>query len=278
MYNVSMEQLSFLTGFPRSGSTLLCNILAHHKDIASTPSSPLCHVIENNISQLTNDPFFLAQLDKNGTEMHERLARSLVSFSNTFSDYGKKITIDKNRGWLFSCETVKYLFPNFKMVITLRDPRYIYASVEKAHRKTPLIGFPDSTDKNLIDNRASQLFSDAGLIGRPFKGLQNLDFVPNMNGHLYFWRYEDFLKDPQGTTDGLFNWLGVEKQTIDWNNLQQITNESDSWYRMKFSHKIHKSVMKSESLSMLQVSPIMLETIRTKFDWFYKKYYPDIKE
>ncbi len=271
-----METLNFLTGFPRSGSTLLCNILAHHKDIAATPSSPLCHIIENNITQLTNDPFFLAQLDRNGEEVHARLGKSLVSFSNTFSDYGKKITVDKNRGWIFSIETVKYLFPNFKMIVTLRDPRYIYASIEKAHRKTPLIGFPDSTDKNVIDNRASQLFADGGLIGRPFKGLQNLDFLPDLNKHLYFWRYEDFVADPQGSTDKVFQWLGAEKQTIDWNNLQQMTHESDSWYRMKFSHKIHKSVGKIEDLSELAVSPIMLNTITTKFNWFYKKYYPEL--
>lgn len=273
-----MQQLSFLSGFPRSGSTLLCNVLAHHKDIAATPSSPLCHIIENNISQLSNDPFFLSQLDKDGEDIHERLGKSLASFANTFSEYGKKITIDKNRGWLFACETVRYLFPNFKMIVTLRDPRFIYASVEKAHKKTPLIAFPDATDKNLIDNRASQLFSDTGLIGRPFKGLQNLDFVPSINKHLYFWRYEDFLKDPQGTTNAIFEWLGVEKQEIDWNNLQQITNESDSWYRMKFSHKIQKSVLNQAKISDINVSHVMLDTIRTKFDWFYKKYYPDLKE
>jgi len=99
-----MKETIYFSGLPRSGSTLLCNLLAQHPDISSTPSSPLCSIIKNMKRTWSDDTFLLAQLDHDFDFVYEKLKKSIKSFMETWSDNGTKITIDKNRGWLQSVE------------------------------------------------------------------------------------------------------------------------------------------------------------------------------
>jgi sulfotransferase len=53
-----------VTGFPRAGSTLFCHVLAKHPDIHSEGhSSPLCKTLLSIRRTISDDSFFLAQLD-----------------------------------------------------------------------------------------------------------------------------------------------------------------------------------------------------------------------
>ena len=58
--------------------------------------------------------------------------------------------------------------------------------------------------------RATQLFASTGVIGGPLKALYNLNDIPDVRAHLYFWRFESFVKNPVGTTQELLRWMGAE--------------------------------------------------------------------
>jgi sulfotransferase len=281
-----MNQISYLAGFPRSGSTLLCNLLAMHPNIAATASSPLCNIVQNMRRQWSDDPFLLAQLDQNFEQVHNRLTRSTRSFMETFSDYGKNITVDKNRGWIFNVETLRHLDPDFKMIICLRDLRDIYASVERRHRRSLMIEFPDHMEHNHVDGRASALLEQSGIIGNIWQGIYNLGDIPDIMEHCYFWKYEDFLKNPQETMDDLFEWLGEESHEIDFDNIVQSTFESDSWYRMKYPHSIKskfgypatisdREIAEKAGIPLTEdnVSPRILGRVVHEFKDFYIRYY-----
>jgi len=270
-----MKKIIYLSGLPRSGSTLLSNILGMHKDIYATPSSPLCSIVQDMRKHWSDDPFLLAQLDSNFDLVHKRLKRSMWSFMQAWSDDNDKpIVVDKNRGWLFGLEWLRELDPNFKIIITLRDLRNVYTSIEKKHRKTLFIDFPDHMEHNMVDVRANALFNDGGLVGSILKGIQNAKDIPNIMSHIYYWRYEDFLEKPQETTGHLFNYLDVKPQDIDFNNIVQSTNESDSYYRMKYSHKIDNTIQKPEGFEDTPISPRILNEINNRFKWYYDEFYP----
>jgi len=272
-----MKNIVYLAGLPRSGSTLLANILGMHKDIYATPSSPLCSIIQDMRRHWSDDPFLLAQLDSDFETVHKRLSRSTLAFMQAWSsDTNKPIVIDKNRGWLFCLEILRELDPNFKIIVTLRDLRSIYSSIEKRHRKTLFLDFPDHMEHNIVDSRANALFSDGGLVGSVLKAMQNVKDIPNILNHIYYWRFEDFLANPQATTDHLFGYLGVEPVQIDFTKIIQSTNESDSYYRMKYPHKIQSSVGKPEDFREIPISPRILNEIGTRFMWFYQEFYPQV--
>lgn len=53
-----------VTGLPRAGSTLLCQLLAQHPDVqCEGASSPLCNTLLGMRRLVSDDTFFLSQLD-----------------------------------------------------------------------------------------------------------------------------------------------------------------------------------------------------------------------
>ena len=283
-----MEQIVYLSGFPRSGSTLISNILAMHPDVKSTPSSPLCGIVQNMRRSWSDDPFFLSQLDDKPEEVHDRLKRATVAFMNSYSSAKEKIVVDKNREWLKLIQTLKCLYPDFQMIVTIRDPRDIFASIERKHEETLMFSFPDHMEHDIVDSRAHTIFSDVGVVGRIFKSIQNIGDIPNVIDHIYFWRYEDFLKDPEKTTETLFEWLKLKKFKINFNKIKQSTKEFDSHYRMKYPHKIKTKLTAASFSSHPEIvekfkckpttdaiSPRILQEITRRFEWFYREYYPE---
>lgn len=271
-----MKHIAFLSGLPRSGSTVLANILAMHSNIESTPSSPLCSIVQNMRRSWSDEPFLLSQLDTNGDKIYQKLIRTTKATIESWHDDSEKdIVIDKNRGWLFSLEWLQQLYPNVKMIVTLRDLRDVYASIEKRHRQTLFLDFPDHMEHNLIDGRASALFDNGGLIGSVVRGLQNIDDMPmhDIEKNVYYWRYEDFLEDRKGVTENLFEWLEVKPEDIDFENIIQSTWESDSYYRMKYSHRIYKTVQTPTSYKDLPLAPRIISQIENQFSWYFEKFY-----
>lgn len=269
-----MQQIIFLSGLPRSGSTLACNLLAQHPEIAATPSSPLCHIIQHMRRQWSDDPFLLAQLDQDFGGIYDRLERSLRAFMMAWCEHDKPVVIDKNRGWLGCIETLRSIYPDFKMIVCLRDLCGVYASIERQHRRTLLLEFPDHMEHNVVDVRAASLFADGGIIGSPLKFLQNVSDIPNISSHLYFLRYEDCTKSPQQVLSSLTRWLGLSEFTFDLENICQSTTEADSYYRFKFPHRI-KSRLEPSSPREEDISPRILREVRSRFAWYFEAYYPD---
>ena len=207
-----MKKVVYLAGLPRSGSTLLANVLAMHPYLTSTPSSPLCGIIQSMRKQWSDEPFLLAQLDNDFEKIHQRLKRTTQAVIQAWSeDTVTPIVVDKNREWIFGVEWLRELDPDFKIIVTLRDLRDVYTSIEKRHRSTLFLDFPDHMEHNSVDVRANALFSDGGLVGSILKGIQNFADIPNLvtgnpaPNHVYYWRYEDFLERPQETMNHLFS-------------------------------------------------------------------------
>lgn len=271
-----MKNIVYLSGLPRSGSTLLANVLAMHPAISSTPSSPLCSIVQSMRKQWSDDPFLLSQLDDSFDTVHDRLKRAMFAFMQEWSsEHSTPIVIDKNRGWLNCLEWLRELDPNFKIIVTLRDLRDVYTSVEKRHRKSLFIDFPDHMEHNFVDARANHLFNDGGIVGTVLKGIQNVADIPNIISHIYYWRYEDFIGRPRDTMNSLFSFIGVEPIEIDFNNITQSTHESDSYYRMKYSHKINTKIEKPLDHNDALISPRILKEIENRFSWYYSQFYSD---
>ena len=68
------HKMTYVTGLPRAGSTLLCQLLDMHTDVSSSGhSSPLMHALQNMRHSLSDDTFLLAQLDVNFDTVYAQL-------------------------------------------------------------------------------------------------------------------------------------------------------------------------------------------------------------
>lgn len=266
----------FVSGLPRSGSTLLCQLLGHHPGIYSTGhTSPLPQTLSKMRSMISDNNLFLSQLDVDFELGYQRLHNAMMGFVNGwFAETEKPFVVDKSRGWIAHVDLAKLLFPNFKMLICIREPSQIYGSVEARHQKTLLLDFPDHLASLTRYGRADKLFAKEGVIGGPLGSIQSLqDIDPSMEGQFYYVIYEHLMEDPHSVLNDIFGWLGASEHNVDLNNLTVKPHESDSYYRFKYSHATRNSL----SAATRHIIPPRIEAeIKKNFQWFYQTFYPGL--
>jgi len=270
------KKIIYVTGLPRAGSTLLCQLLSHHPAIYSTGhSSPLSQALEKLRYTLSDEPFLLSQLDVDFELTYNRLLNAFRGFINGwFAESDKPIVVDKNRGWLHKIETVNLIVPDFRMLICVRDLGQIVGSIEAQHQKTLLLDFPDHLAHHSASYRADALFKDDGLIGSPLKAVEQLQDIVDeeMKAKLCYIAFEALVEQPQETMNTIFQWLGLSDISIDCQNLTVKPHESDSYYRFKYRHETYPLI---KPLAHHQISPRIVKEIHQHFAWFYEHFYPE---
>ena len=272
------KKIIYVTGLPRAGSTLLCQLLGQHPKIYSTGhSSPLSHTLEKLRHSLSDDPFLLSQLDVDFDLTYKRLLKAFQGFINGwFAETNKPYVVDKNRGWLNMIETVNLLDPDFHILICVRELGQILGSIETQHKKTLLLDFPDHIAPNSAYYRADALFKNDGVIGRPLRAIENMQDLSELKleSRLCYISYEALVTQPTQTMNTILHWLDLSQIDLDLQKLSVKPHESDSYYRFKYPHKTYSII---KPLVHHHVSPRILAEVQKNFAWFYEKFYPQEK-
>lgn len=275
---MSSPLLTCVTGLPRAGSTLLCQLLQHHPDVyCDGHSSPLLPTINSLRQQVTDSQFMMAQMDVDYDLTYQRIKNMYQGVINGwFAHTESSCLVDKNRGWLNQYDLVQELKPNSKLLVCIRNPEQIYGSIESRHQKSILLDFPDKLAGLSAYDRADKLFSNDGVVGGPLNAISALqDFHPDTQKNIYFVVFEELMAEPTRVMNEIFSWLGLSQYEIDSNNLVTQKNESDSYYKFKYLHKTHSSIKPPKP----HVIPTRIKhEIRNNFNWFYQNFYPGILE
>lgn len=263
-----------VAGLPRAGSTLLCQLLAQHPDLhCEGNSSPLCNLVTGMRRMVSDDAFFLSQLDHAFESGYGHLKSGMQGFlRGWYGDCGKLAVVDKNRAWLDTVELLLELAPEAKLVVCVRELGQIYGSIEAQHQRTILLDFIDHLADHDRMGRADQLFARDRTIGAPLNALQAaLDLPLAVQQRLYVVRFEDLMARPAECMAHLYAWLDLPPCEIDFDHLSVGVPESDSHYRMKYRHQQHASMRTPQ----LHVIPARIQQqIESSYPWFYETYYP----
>jgi sulfotransferase len=142
------------------------------------------------------------------------------------------VVFDKGRLWANHAVLMRDVLPDSVIVVTVRDPRDIVASMERQHRKTGIFrshnGIPD------LHSFASQVMSPQGSVGLFIAGIQ--DLVQRQLPRVVFVRFENLLAHPQGVIDSIYAALGEAPYTHDYSNVENVAPDVDAVYRYKFPH------------------------------------------
>ena len=263
-----------VTGLPRAGSTLLCQLLAQHPEIqCEGHSSPLCNTLLGIRRMISDDSFFLAQLDTAFDSSYGHLATAMQGFLRGWNQgCRKKIVVDKNRAWLHAIEMLLHIEPEAKLVVCIRELGQIYGSIEAQHQRTILVDFIDHLADFDRFGRADMLFAKDKAIGAPMISLHAVPDLPKqVQQRLYFVRFEDLMDNPVACMSHLYAWLGVSEFAIDPGKLAKGIQESDSHYHMKYLHDQAERVIKPRRH---EIPPRIQARIEEACAWFYEMYYP----
>ena len=271
------KQILYVTGMPRSGSTLLCQLLGIHPAVYSIGhSSPLASVLVQCRTLLSDNHFLLGQLDVDFDLTYTRMINAYRGLmAGWFAETALPVVVDKNRLWLALIETVKLLDPQFKMLVCVRDPIAVYGSIEAQHRKTVLLDFQDHMAPHSAYDRARMLFAADGVVGGPLAAIQQLQDIPDptLAEHLFYVRFEDLLQAPQASMAAIFAWAGLPAHSFDPQRLPVKPHESDSYNRFKYRHTTFSQIRPP---NVHQVSARIAEEIRNTHRWFYQSLYPEL--
>jgi len=263
-----------VTGLPRAGSTLLCQMLAQHPEIhCEGHSSPLCNTLLGIRRMVSDDQFFLSQLDHSGQASYANLASAMQGFLRGWHQgCDKKAVVDKNRAWLHAIELLLQIAPEAKLIVCIRELGQIYGSIEAQHQKTILIDFIDHLADFDRFGRADMLFAKDKAIGSPLISLSAVQDLPaEVQKRLYFLRFEDLMEKPAACMSHLYAWLGLSPYAINPDKLAIGLQESDSHYHMKYLHRQSERIVKP---GKHDIPPRIQAQIESACAWFYELYYP----
>jgi len=265
-----------VTGLPRAGSTLLCQLLAEHPAIACEGhSSPLCNALLATRRSISSDPFFLAQLDVQFDLSYAHLQSALQGFlRGWYAGTDKPLVVDKNRAWLHCVEYLLQIAPEARLLVCLRDLTQVYGSIEAQHQKTICLDFIDQLADFDRLGRADQLFAKDKIIGAPLVSIQALQDLPQaVRDRVFFVRLEDMLERPVQTMASVYRWLGLAEHRFNPERLQLRAHESDSHFHHKYLHRQYAAVQAARSHPVpARVQALIHQACR----WYYAWFYPEV--
>ncbi len=234
------KKLYFISGMPRSGSTLLCNILNQNPRFHATGTSPAPALLWTINNMWIDSPEAKAAFT-----VRDKVNAMRGALNGLHSRISKPIIFDKSRGWVSAVELIEgVLEEKPKIIVTIRDFPSILSSCEKLFRKE--LGNPDSQAKfgsnmETVEGRLRHWTSSDQLIGSSYNRIR--DCV--MRGHrksLHFVDFDDLTSSPEETIKEVYKFLEEEYFTHDFNNVEQVTEERDYEHGFLDLHTIRRQV------------------------------------
>ena len=216
--------IHFISGMPRSGSTLLSALLRQNPRIHAAMTSPVGGLVNSMLRAMSQENETAIFIED---EQRERILRGIVD--GFYADlHPSKLIFDTNRGWTSKLALLTRLFPEAKVICCVRSPAWVLDSLETLARGNPLE--PSGIYKwNTVSNvysRAEQVMSGDGMVGHPLHCLREAVFDPRRS-RLLLVRYESLTREPVQTLGAIYDFIGEapfahDPETIeqDWDAIQ----------------------------------------------------------
>ena len=246
----SFEQMFFLAGLPRTGSSLLTNILSQNPDILSEGSSALS-LIMGTLDNLWKNIIGLQHPITN-THREKDFIELLKNIPHEYYLKNKrKIVIDKNRSWSHNSniEIIKeYITNNPKIIVMIRPIEEIVKSFFSLYEKN------NSQERKTFFQNTDPFIS-------AFNAL--LDGILYHKENILPIFYSELLNQPQNTIKKIYNFLEIPEFTHNFERIATIFPEGD--YHLPGLHEVRTSISKRE------INIELTEDEKAEVDYFQRK-------
>lgn len=242
----------FLSGLPRSGSTLLASLLNQNPAIHAGANSPMAGLMSNVEKALINSEQFNAYPK---THVVPGLVRGILE--SFYSDRNERFIIDKSRVWMMpdNFAMLKRCMPyEPKVIVVVRPIIEILASfLTLIHNNEGNVSFIDAeiqqTQYFNFYRHPDELRCD--YIMRPKGGLDDALYGvafachPQNSQHVHFVEYEDLVTKAPETMAAIYKFLEIEPIEHDYLNIDNKFHERDETYGLYGMHDIRRRLSRS---------------------------------
>jgi sulfotransferase len=237
--------LVYNSSLPRSGSTLLQNLLAQNEKNYCSPTSDLIECVVQLRNSYVNFEAFKSQGIMKIAPRIKKAMRGLVEgfYQNEFSE-GKTV-FDKSRGHMAYIELWEEVLERpVKIICCVRDVRDIVASFEKLFRTNQLTKadpIPAAYfECQTIEGRVAHLLSNEAVVGLAVNRLRDV-FDRKVDDRLMIIPYNQLIADPVSAVVQISTFCGSEPFICNPNNVEQKTHEDDSVHGMML-HQVRSKI------------------------------------
>lgn len=227
---MSEKTYYFLTGFPRSGNTLLSSLLNQNPEIIVYANSMLPEMLFDLHVKKDSNPTFDNFPDYRPIE---NISRNL--FDNYYSHLNSKYIFDRS-SWSSEIiiELLREYCPNETKILFLhRDPLEILASFIKwsTENKTFLDNF------DTLESKCDHLMRNDGPIMRHFTSIHNIISadIPCM-----FVSYEDIVDDTHMTIEKIYKFFNIMSYEHDYAKIEEFIINGISYNDAMYGDNLHK--------------------------------------
>ena len=234
-----MKKIYFLSGLPRSGSTVLAALLQQHPEMHTTATSGLLDMLVGTLKAWADSLSQRSNTQDKATQEKE-IQRVLKAICETkYADVDKPVILDKARGWASEVNMptmYNVLGYKPKIIATVRNVEDCVASMVRVAKPDNLTEFLRTSD----------------LVDHVKQSYQTLLGAHNFSQEcIHYVEYEDLVSKPEEVLRGIEEFLELTPHTYDLNNIDasNLQEKDEEVWEVKGLHNVRKKLKKADTLS-----------------------------
>lgn len=230
----------FISGLPRSGSTLLSAILRQNPRFVAGMTSPVGALVSAVLNQLSAGG---EHSNVVGREKRKELVQAL--FKAYYSEVKPgQIVFDTNRMWCARLPFLEDLFPKVKVIACVRNVAWVMDSFERLYRSNPYEFtrlFSNAGGRSTIYSRLEGLAQHDQTVGFAWSALREAFYSPHA-GSLLIVDYDLLCQAPKNVLGLIYQFLEEDWFEHDFDNVDYSTPEFDEPLGVPQLHTVRPKV------------------------------------
>jgi sulfotransferase len=233
-----MKKLHFISGLPRSGTTLLSSILNQNPRFSASITGPLARMVRAIVNEAQAQSGYRLQCPE---EKRKKLVQSLAQ---VYYDDSNEVAFDTNRGWTLLTALINDAFPQSKMICCVRDIPWVIDSFEQLLRKNPYsvstLFSAEEMEKDIY-TRAQLILRSDRTVGFALNSLKQA-LYGGENAMILLVNYEDLCLHPDNVMKDIYAFVGEPYFAHDFDNVEGRYDEFDEDVNLKGLHQVRRKI------------------------------------
>jgi sulfotransferase len=239
----------FISGLPRSGSTLLAALLMQNPRFRAGMTTPVGALFSAMLNHFSAGSEFGPVIER---EQRRRLLRGL--FENYYADQpGEQVVFDTNRLWCAKLPALLDLFPSTKIIACVRNVAWIMDSLERLYRADPYENtklFYDDNERNTVYSRVETLAQRNRLVGFAWSALKEAYYGEQAQSLLVV-EYELLTQAPEKVLRLIYEFIGQPWFAHDFDNVAYDAPAFDQALGVSGLHRVRRKVAQEPRRTIL---------------------------
>jgi sulfotransferase len=244
-----MKKIHFISGLPRSGSTLLAGMLRQNPELFAAMTGPVGSLVNAVLGAMNPQIETAVFLDE---KKRRAIVRAVIEAY--YDDIpAESVIFDTNRLWTSRLPLIHALFPEAKVLCCVRNVNWIMDSFERLVRRNafePSRLFASPEESATVYSRTEALSRRDRVVGFAYSALKEA-YYGELSNKLLLIDYDILTQRPEACMRLVYRFLGLDWFEHDFGNVEYDAPEFDNAMGARGLHKVSGPVRPSTRQTIL---------------------------